>query len=127
MIETTLENPLTGETITYKGAVSFTPPWRVKSITKTNSKLSIVAAWAQKRGIPIAEASDAARWLLKKECPFCQLASQVLKAIEELGTEKTEEAFDAILAAKATGDTAELERIRKKLWPSEQLESLPQS
>lgn len=122
-IETILENPQTGETRLVKGIVSFTPPWRVKEVKKTGTAVmeakAKVAVLAEKWGLPVATFLDGARWLLQKDCPFCQLGTQVLRAVEELGEERAQAVVVEILAAKEAGDTERLERIRKELWPSE--------
>lgn len=123
MIKVTLENTLTGEIQVVNGPASFTAPWQIKSVEKVVSEKKYparIAVWAQKHGLPVAQFLDVARWLLEKDCPFCQTGTQVLKALDTLGEEKAERALGEILAAKEAGDTARLAEIRQELWPSDQ-------
>lgn len=130
MIKVTLENTLTGETKIVNGPASFTAPWKIQSIEKVANEKKYptrLVVWAQKRGMPVAQFLDAARFLLQKDCPFCQTGTKVLKEIDRLGEDRAEKILDEILAAKDAGNTARLAEIRKELWPLEQPESLPQS
>lgn len=74
-----------------------------------------LAMWATKFRLPVAGFLDAARWLLDKDCPFCQLGTQVLRRINELGEERAEKALREILAAKDANDLAKLEEIKAGL------------
>lgn len=124
-----LENIATGETEEIKSNKgSLKPGWRVKAFVpeqhfEHTAKLAVLAT---KFGIPVPQFLDAARWLLKKNCPFCQLGTQVLKRIDELGEERATEAIAQILEAKDRNDGEALERIRKSLC-LDQLELPPQS
>lgn len=120
MIEIVIENIATGEVQKSHKPITVPSGWRVKEIIKHQGPVAAkVAVWAQRFGLPVAEFSDAARWLLRQDCPYCQLASQVLKAIEELGPEATEHYFGLILKAKNANDMARLEQIREEIWRSE--------
>lgn len=118
-----LKNSETGEERMFINKVeAYRAPWRIDRIEKyldpdsaagrVDAKLAV---WAEKIGIPVAAFADAARWLLAKDCPFCQLGSRVLKRIEELGPETTEWALAEILAAKDRGDADRLVQIRELL------------
>ena len=88
---------------------------------------SRLAVWSQKLGIPTAQLLDAARWLLQKDCPYCQLGTQVLRQIDNLGEARAERLLSMILEAKKVDDRDTLERIRKDLWSSETPALPPQS
>jgi hypothetical protein len=121
-----LENIETGE-IQEVGSAGLIPKgWRVKGIGKPKGGLVLakpedpqidvkLAVWAQKIGLPVAQFFDAARWLLDKHCPYCQLGTQILKRVEELGEDRTRELVAQILEAKKRQDLEALERIRKSL------------
>ena len=128
MITIVLENTETGETRSVKGQASFEKPWRVQRVIKEPKQIPArIAFWATKLGLPVPEFLDMARWLLKKDCPFCQLGTQVLKSIDELGDDRAQTVLAEILAAKETNDTARLAEIKKSLWPYDQPVSPRQS
>lgn len=128
-----LINTITQERKVLINQASYGPPWKVERIEyvknpgepggmdneHTRATKARIAVWLQKSGLPVAEFYDAMRWVLKKDCPFCQMGTQVLKAIDELGEDKVEEALEEILKAKDANDMARLEQIKKDLWQSE--------
>jgi len=74
-----------------------------------------VAVYATELGIPLPKFLDAAQWLLKRKCPYCQLGKLVLNRINELGKEKATEVLARILDAKAKKDLGTLVKIREEL------------
>lgn len=101
-------------------------PWRLKgdpSLVRRKTAYekhvhdlnSRVAAYAQKLGLPVADFLDTARWLLDKDCPFCQVATRVLRRIGELGDEKAIDVLNRIQAAKAANDHEALAAIRLEI------------
>ncbi len=121
MTRITLWNPETGEERVIVGQGTFQRPWRVKSIYHEPRREDLrLAMWAERKGIPVDKFLDAARWLLRKECPFCQLGTKVLQAIDALGEERTGEILDAIIAAKDANDLTRLEEIKRSIWASDQ-------
>jgi hypothetical protein len=74
-----------------------------------------IAVWATKFGLPVPQFLDAARWLLDKKCPFCQLGTQVLKRIDELGAEKAEVFLTRILSAKEDNNLDLLNQLKSEL------------
>lgn len=117
-----LRNELTGEEQVHIDRANFAAPWRIVKVEKYNAPDSKqgrldakLAVWATKVGLPVAEFSDAARWLLDKDCPFCQMGSKILKRIDELGPDTTEWALGQILEAKAANNHARLQQIRETL------------
>lgn len=123
-----LENKETGETIELsKNSGQLPSGWRVKAYIPERhyEHEAKLAVWAAKHNLPIVKFLETARWLLKKDCPYCQLSTQILRRLSELGEAQAEEAIARILDAKNRNDREELERIRKSLCPSESPE-LPQ-
>jgi hypothetical protein len=123
-MKVTLENIETGETIEVGKAGKLPKGWRVKSIQSTRNDAGAVAkrerdsklaVFATKLGLPVPQFLDAARWLLKKDCPFCQLGTQVLKRIDELGEEKAQALVARVLIAKDANDIEELARIKQEI------------
>ncbi len=113
-----LENIETGEVVEAPPAGSVPPGFRIKGVVVTKKADPItarLAVWSQKFGLPTADLLDAARWLLNKDCPFCQLGTQVLRRIDELGDEKATSAIVQILEAKKQNDLGRLEQIRQCL------------
>lgn len=132
-----LKNTITGEERRLLNGGNYRAPWKLDrvetvkvpgepgepitdQILETRAR---IAVWTQKLGMPIAEFFDAARWLLKKDCPFCQMGTQVLKAIDELGEHRAEKILAEILQAKRDNDHARLKRIKETLWLSERTTS----
>jgi hypothetical protein len=111
-----LSNPLTGEKKTVIGNRGQIPKgWKILEIIKDKSAKDVqLAVWASKYNLPLASFLDAARWLLDKDCPFCQLGTQVLRRINELGRERAEKLIEEILVAKQANDTDYLEKLRKQ-------------
>lgn len=123
-----LENIATGQTVEAPAAGSVPHGWKVKGVVVSKKAApwsAKLAVWSQKFGLPTADLLDAARWLLEKDCPYCQLGTQILRAIDRLGVARSEELIARILEAKAANDAETLESIRKELWSSETPE-LPQ-
>jgi hypothetical protein len=126
-MKVTLENIETGETVELGNSGRIPKGWRVKSAQSTRSdphaaakrerdaKLAVYAAQA---GLPVAQFLDAARWLLKKNCPYCQLGTMVLRRIDELGPEKAQELVTRVLVAKDANDIEELNRIKLEIHAS---------
>ncbi len=121
-----LENTETGELRKAGNSGSFRKPWRVKEFIPDDpakaAEVSVkqkrdakLAVWGTKFGLPVPQLLDAARWLLKKDCSYCQLGTQVLRRMEELGEERTRELVAQILAAKEANDESVLIRMRKEL------------
>ena len=129
-----IKNTITGEEKVLLNQGSFSAPWKVDRIEHMRKpgepgepvvqemldRRARLAVWAEKHGMPLVEFLQFARWLIKKDCPFCQVVTKVLEAIDELGEHAAEKALTRILDAKSRNDHAELEKIRKELWPSEQ-------
>ena len=88
------------------------PKQQVVSNKSTRAKLAV---WATKIGIPVPTLLDMSRWLLNKDCPYCQLGTKVLKLLDELGEDKAKELLSRILIAKETNDIGELNNIRLEL------------
>lgn len=125
-----IENPDTGETrLLEKVNGKYPPitlPWRVKGTLESVQREKVVtdrrahtqsmlATYATRLGLPVPQFLDAARWLLDKNCPYCQLGTQVLRRISEIGADRAIELLDRIQKAKANQDTDELVRIRKEI------------
>jgi hypothetical protein len=129
-----IKNQDTGEEQVFLNQGSYKLPWKLDRVETIRvpgepgepeteailARRAKLAVWTTKLGLPIHEFFDLARWMLKKDCPYCQMGTQVLKAIDELGEAKAEKALGEILQAKKDDDHARLERIKKNLWPSEQ-------
>ena len=128
-----LENIKTGQTIErQENTGTLEPGWRVKQFIPDSNKRReenkiALAIWATKLGLPVANFLQLARWLLDKDCPYCEMGGKVLNKIKELGEDKAHDALVKILAAKDRNDLAALEEIRKSLWSSESPELPPQS
>src|SRR5215510_5207704 len=136
-----IKNQITGEEMVFLGQGSYKAPWKLDRVETVRvpgepgepeteeslARKSKLAVWATKHGLPLPQFLDAARWLLQKDCAFCQLATQVMRAIDSMGDAKAEHAITRILAAKDRGDHAELEKIKKELCPSETPTSPQQS
>ena len=126
-----IENPETGETRTLEKDASgrypaFKLPWRVKGTTQTiqrakevsDYKMAVqskLAVYATRLGLPVANFLDAARWLLDRDCPYCQLATEALRRIQELGDEMAIYFLNRVQVAKANNDMEELRRIRQEI------------
>lgn len=115
-----LENPETGELRELRDKGSFSRPWRIKETipeqsTRTHETQATLAVFASKVGLPVAQFLDAARWLLRKDCPYCQLGTQVLKRVTELGEVRSIELIQRILAAKDANDINVLTQIRQEI------------
>jgi hypothetical protein len=126
-MKVTLENIETGETVELGNSGKIPKGWRVKSARSTRSDPGAVAkrerdaklaVYAAQAGLPVAQFLDAARWLLKKNCPYCQLGTMVLKRIDELGPEKAQELVTRVLVAKDANDIEELNRIKLEIHAS---------
>lgn len=65
--------------------------------------------------LPIGQFLDVARWLLKKDCPYCQLGTQVLRKVQQLGSAKTQHLVMRILQAKAVNDLDALSKIKEEV------------
>jgi len=131
MASVIIENPQTGETRTLEKDASgryptFHLPWRVKgtvegikqAAVQANAQMllqSKIAVYAQRMGLPAAGFLDAARWLLDRDCPYCQLATEALRRIQELGDEMAIYFLNRIQVAKMNNDMAELRRIRQEI------------
>jgi len=76
---------------------------------------SKIAVYAQRMGLPAAGFLDAARWLLDRDCPYCQLATEALRRINEMGDEMAIYFLNRIQVAKANNDMEELRRIRQEI------------
>lgn len=126
-----IENSETGETREIeKGSDGKYPklklPWRVKGtpelirrklnfenqVQNLNSRVAVLAA---RMGLPIADFLDTARWLLDKDCPYCQVATKVLRRIDEIGADRAIDILNRIQAAKAANDNATLTAIKAEL------------
>ena len=125
-----LENVATGQLIEAPPAGSVPQGWKIKGVVVTRKAepwTAKLAVWSQKLGLPTADFLDAARWLLEKDCAYCQLGTQVLRQIDNLGDKRAERLLTMILEAKKVDDRDSLERIRKDLWSSESPELHQQS
>jgi len=126
MTQIQIKNTQTGEFKLINNGESFRPPWAFVSViahkTERETKLAI---WATKLGLPLPAFLDAARWLLDKDCPFCEVGVRVLRQIEDIGEDKATTYLKMILDAKERGDHGALAEIRKSLWSSDQ-PALPQ-
>ena len=117
-----IENPETGEVKQLGMKGSFNKPWRIKEVIpepKQNNNVRLnqakLAVFATQLGLPVARFLDIARILLKKDCPYCKLGTQVLRRISELGEEKALSIINRILIAKDNNDAQTLEQIRQEL------------
>jgi hypothetical protein len=113
-----LENTETGELREMHNNGSFVRPWRIKEVVpestpdNINAKLAVIGT---KLGLPIPQFLDAARWLLKKDCPYCELGTEILRRIAKLGDKQTTEFIKRILAAKSANDIDALNQIRREV------------
>jgi hypothetical protein len=134
-MQVVIENPETGETKTLEKQPNgqypvVQLPWRVKGTVTTLAQAEVleqrkasmamqlksrVAVYAAKAGIPMAEFLDTARWLLDKDCPYCQTGTLVLRRIQELGEDIAVQLLNRIQEAKARQDNTELSRIRHEI------------
>lgn len=115
-----LENTETGELKQLHDKGNFRLPWRIKEVIpeadkRTHELQATMAVLAAKANLPIAQFLDAARWLLNKSCPYCQLGTQVLKRVKELGEERSIELIRKILIAKDNNDIETLNNIKQEL------------
>jgi len=126
-----MENPETGQTLTLEKDASgrYPPmvlPWRVKGTTAAVQSQTIVqqriaavqssiAVYAAKAGLPVAEFLETARWLLDKSCPFCQVATEVLRRIAELGADQGIDFVRRIKLAKDCNDRETLLIIQEEV------------
>lgn len=116
-----LENTETGELREMGDRGSFKRPWKIKETipdppSTSNALLKTkLAVFATKLGLPLPEFLDVARWLLKKDCPFCQMGTEILKRIDGLGETKAMELLNRILIAKNTNDMNTLDLIKQEL------------
>jgi len=115
-----LENTETGELKQLHDQGSFRAPWRIReTIPEVSSQQhqleASLAVWATQLKIPVPQFLDAARWLLKKNCPYCELGTQVLKRVKELGEKRSIELVQRILTAKDANDRDALEQIRQEI------------
>jgi hypothetical protein len=70
---------------------------------------------AQRMGIPIGEALDVARFLLRKQCLSCEIYSQILRRVNELGYERSEQLMRKLIQAKKDNDLLKLATIQKEI------------
>jgi hypothetical protein len=115
-----LENTETGELKQLHDKGNFRTPWRIKEVIpetdkQTHELQATLAVYAAKLNLPIGQFLDAARWLLNKKCPFCQLGTQVLKRVKELGEERSIDLIRRILTAKDSNDLETLNHIKQEL------------
>jgi len=119
-----VENIETGETEVLGDSGVLPSGWRVKEFVSDRIKHESIedkqkgarlAVLATKLGLPVPQLLDAARWLLQKDCPYCQLGTQVLRRIDELGEEKAQELVARVLAAKTSNNKQELLKIREEM------------
>lgn len=125
----TIVNPETGEEKVFINKGSFSPPWKVKSVETvmnedTRERLVKLSLWATRFGLPVPTFLDAARWILDKDCPYCQLSTLIMRRIDALGEERAHNLISQILVAKEQNDLGALENIRKSLCSDQQ--ELPQ-
>lgn len=74
-----------------------------------------VALFAVKLGLPVADILDAARFILGKSCPYCQLSTNLLRLVDSLGEEKVKEYITKCLNAKKNNDLAALATLQKEI------------
>ena len=115
-----LENTETGELRELRNKGNFRIPWRIKEVipeedTQIHELQATLAVLATRVGLPVAKFLDAARWLLNKNCPFCQLGTRVLKRVKELGEERSIELIQRILVAKDNDDKVALAQITQEI------------
>jgi len=115
-----LENTKTGELRELRDQGNFRLPWRIREVIPEVDKRAhemdaTLAVFATKLGVPVPRLLDAARWLLRKDCPYCQLGTQVLKRVKELGEARSIELIQRILIAKDTNDHNVLEQIKQEI------------
>lgn len=115
-----LENPETGELRELHNHGNFSRPWRIKEVVpevdqRTHELNALLAVWATQLRIPVPQFLDAARWLLRKDCPYCRLGTQILKRVKELGEQRSIELVQRILVAKDQNDHNALEQIRQEI------------
>ncbi len=131
MASVVIENPETGETkMLEKNTLgkypSFKLPWRVKGTLTEIQRgdgvkeriatiQSVLAVYASKVGLPVADFLDAARWMLDKECPFCQTVTNVLRRVAELGDERSMDLILRIKLAKDKKDEPALWLIKEEI------------
>jgi hypothetical protein len=115
-----LENTETGELKEFRNRGNFRAPWRIRETIPEDDKPAHeleakLAVLATKTGLPVAKFLDIARWILNKACPFCQLGTQVLKRVEELGEERSIALIQRILVAKDNNDIDTLNQIKQEI------------
>lgn len=126
-----IENADTGETkVIEKDASGKYPkmsvPWRVLNSTHNIEHQSVMrnvvttiqsalAVYATKAKLPVPEFLDTARWLLDKDCPACEMVTQLLRRIEDLGPEKAMNLVARIKIAKDLKDETALAAIRLEI------------
>jgi len=115
-----LENTETGELKELYEHGKFQRPWRIKEIVPGENKpgkdmAARFAVFSTKLGLPVPQLLDAARWLLQKDCPYCQLGTKILRRIDELGENRSFELIKRILTAKANNDVGALDQIRREV------------
>ena len=111
-----LENTETHELRELQDSGNFKRPWRIKEVVpESDSQAGKLAVIATQLGLPVPQLLDAARWLLKKDCPYCQLGTQILRRINDLGQDKAITLVNRILTAKAQNDINTLNQIRNEI------------
>lgn len=119
-----LEHAQTGETIEVSSGTTFREPWRVKGIKENvdrqaenrerAAKLStMLSGW----GLPLSMTLTAIRWLLGKNCPYCQVGGEFLKLLEDgkIGEAECKELVIQVLNAKDQNDEVGLAALKGRL------------
>jgi len=122
-----LENMETGETRIIKPSSdgkypSWQKPWKYKQLIKDElvsierqkkaaEKKARLAVAATKVGLPVPAFLKFVRQVGRLNCPYCQLGTQVLKKLDELGEEAALDLLARILLAKKQKDAQTLAEL----------------
>jgi hypothetical protein len=76
-----------------------------------------MAAMLSGWGLPLASALSAARWLMGRHCPYCEIATEFLKLLEQgkVDQDKVRSLLVDVLNAKEQKDERRLEALKGKL------------
>jgi hypothetical protein len=79
-----------------------------------NKKHARIAVLATKVGMPVPQFLDLVRKLRGIKCPYCQLATKILRHIDQIGEDKAIELIEQIITAKKANDETWLAELTKQ-------------
>lgn len=119
-----LENTETKETREMKSGEMFSAPWHVKGTVANeqrsqakNALKAELATMASEFGVPMAGLLSGARWLLGKDCPFCEVGGEFLALLQNGAIDRAQakDLICQVLNAKDQKDYAALAALKGTL------------